>query len=147
MNTYSNPELTQLTEMPEVLYHWTEEYSASEIKTTGFKEGGLFLTRDGDDPEEYWNEDIIWLYRPTRIEIDTSYLDLKFLYDDPYSGEDREDQSYLTTGNALYKLAIPAQAVLSIKTFMPARSWKVNNDQPEDHGYPEDWVDPMIVVN
>lgn len=146
LNVNSRENLAQLAKHLEsaTLYHWTEANQAPELVTQGFSDYGVYLTASGDDPVFSWNPDIIWLYRPTRLTIDSSQLDLTLLRYDPYSGEGYVDwdeekrtavQSLELTGNVYYAGPIPASAVLASQEFAPPRSWKMTNANPEDYGY------------
>jgi len=125
------------------LYHWTEANQVTLLKETGFS-AGVYLTLTGDEPEENWNQDIIWLYKPTRLTIDAAQLDLTLMQHDPYSGEDVVDwdeeertaiRSFELTENVFYAGNVPASAIIDVKEFLPSPSWKMKTASPEDYGY------------
>jgi len=112
-------------QLPELLFHWTEQEDSLQLVALGFK-AGVYLTADGRDPNEYWNEDIFWLKQPTRLTIDVQKLDPSLFVHDPWSGEDTENPSFGTHGNAHYKGEIPPSAIVAATSFFAPRSWKMD---------------------
>lgn len=104
-----------------LLYHWTEADIVEFLLRNGFSEQGVYLTTYGFDPQSDWNEDIIWLEKPTRLTINMSQLDPELLNDDEYS-EDYPDDNFHYAG------AIPASAIVYVKEFEPRPGWKMGKE-------------------
>ena len=144
----------------DLVYHWTEARFVASIlgegirpSTGGFEghhedEPGVCLTLDGEDPAEWWNPNIFYVPRPTRLTVAAGVLDvalfgpdLNSLLEDgtvcsTYGEADLEDPAEHTLSNSLrftrnfrYGAAVPPRAILAAAEFEAPRWWKVGEEE------------------
>lgn len=113
------------------------------------EEPGVCLTLDGEDPAEWWNPNIFWMPRPTRLTVDACALDpelfgpdLNSLLEDGTVCSAYDAEADLTipaehtlanslrfTRNFRYLAAVPPEAIVGADEFEVPRWWKVGGDR------------------